>query len=325
MRLYAIAVGLASVTCMLPARAAPELPFDTTNQSPLIQIYGLPGLGAPYVLGPSQSRVDLHFEVANHFVGKSTDTESLFLDGETHRTTLKIYRGLTGGREIGIEIPYVDHDGGFMDSFIEGWHDFFGLPQHGRDRMPRDQLLYQYQRNGVDALSFARPTSGIGDVRLVAGLPFPAWADTALRFSLKLPTGDSAKLLGSGATDAALWFSTRCSRCTGSVSWYGGSGILWMGDSDVLRNQQRQIVAFGSAGLHWQALSRLTLGVQLDAHTPFYRDSALASLTDASAQLILGGIWRLSPRYAWELAISEDIAVDTAPDVVVRIGLRSWF
>lgn len=325
MRLYAIAAGLAAVTGMLPARALPELPFDTTNQSPLIQIYGLPGLGAPYVLAPGQSRVDFHFEAANHFVGKSTATESLFLDGETHRTTLKLYRGFSGGREIGIEIPYVGHGGGFMDSFIEGWHDFFGLPQYGRDRMPTDQLLYQYQRNGVDSIYFARTTAGMGDVRLVVGLPFTARAETAVRFSLKLPTGDSQKLLGSGATDAALWFSTRCARCTGALSWYGGSGILWMGESDVLRNQQRQVVAFGSLGLHWQALSRLTLGVQLDGHTPFYRDSALASLADSSAQLVLGGIWRPSPRYAWELAITEDIAVDTAPDVVVRIGLRSWF
>lgn len=325
MRLHAIALGLTIAAPTVPAQATPELPFDTTNQSPLIQLYGLPGLGAPHLLAPGRSRVDLHFEAANHFVGKSAGAESLFLDGETHRTTLKIYRGLTGGREIGIELPYVSHGGGFLDSFIESWHDFFGLPQNGRDRMPADRLLYQYRRNGTDAILLSQPSAGIGDVRLTAGLPFPAWADTALRFSLKLPTGDSEKLLGSGATDAALWFSTRCSRCTGSISWYGGSGVIWLGKGDVLRGQQRRVVAFGSAGLHWQPLARLTLGVQLDGHMPFYRDSALASLADSSVQLVLGGMWRPSPRYAWELAISEDIVVDTAPDVVVRIGLRSWF
>lgn len=325
MRLHAIALGLVIAAPTIPAQATPELPFDTTNQSPLIQLYGLPGLGAPHLLAPAQSRIDLQFEAANHFVGKSAATESLFLDGETHRTTLKIYRGLTGGREVGIELPYIRHGGGFLDSFIESWHDFFGLPQGGRDRMPADQLLYQYRRNGADSLLLSQPTAGIGDVRLTAGLPFPAWADTALRFSLKLPTGASEKLLGSGAPDAALWFSTRCSRCKGSISWYGGSGVLWMGKGDVLRDQQRQMVAFGSLGLHWRALARLTLGAQLDGHTPFYRDSALASLADSSAQLVLGGVWRAGPRYAWELAIAEDIVVDTAPDVVVRIGLRSWF
>lgn len=325
MRLPIAPLGFAILVCAGSALAAPELPFDSTNQSPLIQIYGLPGIGAPRALARGQSRVDLHFEAANHFVGKNAGTETLFLDGETHRTTLKLYRGLSGNREIGIEIPYVAHAGGFLDSFIEGWHDFFGLPQNGRNRLPRNQLSFQYQRDGSERVVLTRPAAGLGDIRLVVGQAFAASRDTMLRLSLKLPTGESAELLGSGAPDVAAWFSSQCSVCAGSVSWYGGGGLLWTGKGDVLPQQRRQLVAFGTVGLQWQALARLALGMQLDGHTPFYDDSDLDPLAAPSAQLILGGVWRFNPRRTLEFAISEDIAVDTAPDVVLRIGLRSWF
>lgn len=323
----ALAFGIVITAGITPLAATQELPFDTSNQSPLIQIYGLPGIGAPRVPTPDRIRADVHYEAANHFVRKSRGSEELFLDGETHRSTLKFYRGMAGGREIGIEIPYVDHDEGFLDSFIEGWHDFFGLPQNGRDQMPANQLLLRYRRDGVDRINLTQPTAGLGDMRLVVGQSLGGATDAVLRLSVKLPTGDSAKLLGSGATDAALWLSVACPQtaCTGAVSWYGGGGLLWMGKGDVLPTLQRRLAAFGSAGLHWQALPRWTLAAQLDAHTPFYEGSELKPLAEPSAQLVLGGIWRVHERHALELTVAEDVAVDTAPDVVVRIGLRSWF
>lgn len=307
--------------------AAPELPFDTANQGLLIQLHGLPAIGAARPLAPAVTRVDLSYEAANHLLAKTRANESLYLDGETHRTTLKLVRGFNGNREIGIEIPYVDHDGGFLDSFIENWHDFFGLPQNGRDRMPHDKLLYNYRRDGVDRILHTQPTAGLGDVRLTAGQVVGRDTDTMLRASLKLPTGDDAELRGSGATDVALWLSTGCRtvECAGAWSWYGGGGLLWMDRGKVLPELQRRLVGFGSAGLHWRALEQVTLGVQLDAHTPFYDDSKLKPLSGASAQLVLGGWWRMHPQHALEIAVVEDVVVDTAPDVVIRIGLHSWF
>lgn len=329
--LHVLALAIVLVSQATPAPASQELPFDTTNLAPLVQIYGLPGVGAAQVLAPNRTRADVHVEAANHRVAVENGTESLFFDGETHRTTLKLSRGWSGGREVGIEIPYVRHSGGFLDSFIEGWHDFFGLPQGGRDQMPPNQLLYQYRRDGIDRVNLSQAAAGIGDVRLTLG---QAWTqgdqgatDATLRFSLKVPTGDSDRLLGSGAPDAAVWISIACreATCTGPLSWYGGGGLLWVGRGDVLPDQQRRVVGFGSGGLHWKAFQRVTLAAQIDGHTPFYTGSELRPLSDTSFQLVLGGMWRVQNRHTVEIAITEDLAVDTAPDVVLRLGLRSWF
>lgn len=197
--------------------------------------------------------------------------------------------------------------------------------------MPHDQLHYQYRRDGVDRISLNQAAAGMGDVRLTLGQTWAGGdhgvADATLRFSLKLPTGDSDRLLGSGAPDAAAWISAACRQvvCTGALSWYGGGGLLWVGRGDVLPDQQRRSVGFGSAGLHWKAFPRVTLAAQIDGHTPFYNGSELRPLGYTSLQLVLGGMWRVQDRHTVELAITEDLAVDTTPDVVVRLGLHSWF
>lgn len=318
-----------ALSCILPPCAAEQLPFDTFNQSPLVQIYGLPGLGSARVLPTGATRVGLVYEAANHVVNAINGAERLELDGETHRTTLRIFRGVGRSAEIGIDLPHVSHSGGFLDAFIEDWHDAFGLPQNGRDVMAHNQLAFRYTRDGTDRVRITRATAGLGDARIGAALQLARAADgdndLAVRMSLKLATGDSASLHGSGAADLAVWLSTACGQCDGRFSWYGGGGLLWLGSGDVLPEQQRRGAAFGSAGLHWRALTALTLTAQLDAHSRFYDDSGLRPLNAVSAQLVLGGTWSIARRLDLEIAVAEDAVVDTAPDVVLRIGLRSSF
>ena len=320
-------IALAAAVLPLTAVAATDLPFDTTDQGPLAQLYGLPGIGAARPLAAGSYRIGLAFDAANHFVRATSSRESLSFDGETHRTTLQVARGIGAGWEIGAEIPYVNHNEGVLDNFIEDWHDAFGLPQNGRDRLPTEQLQYRYTRDGVNRVDFSSPAAGLGDVRLTAARALwldQGTMDAALRLSLKLPTGDSDRLLGSGATDFALWLSAGChpTACRGRIHWYGGGGLLWLDQGDVLAEQQRRLVGFGSVGLHWRVVPAVTLTAQIDSHTPFYRDTALTPLGDSSVQLVLGGRWHLKERTALEIAVVEDIAVDTAPDVVIRLGLR---
>src|SRR5204863_8018752 len=111
-----------------PSRADEDFdPFPTSERSPFVQIFGLPALGGPRLLAPSKYSARLTYEAANNFIATSSDHEFLLLDGETHRTTLAVHYGTASG-EWGIEVPYVSHNGGFMDNFIENWHSTFGFP-----------------------------------------------------------------------------------------------------------------------------------------------------------------------------------------------------
>lgn len=314
-----------------PAEADPFDPLPTYNQSPFAQLYGLPNPGAARLLdgGKVQTRVTL--EAASHFISAGTATEQLLLDGETHRVAVTIKYGSgygSGAAEWGVEIPYLSHSGGFLDSFIEGWHDFFGLPEGGRPETARDQLRYVYQRSGSERLRLTRATRGVGDVRLLAAWALPApETDVVLRASLKLPTGNAGELRGSGAADLAVWVAAGCAprHCTGAWRWNTSAGALALGRGDVLPEQQRRLAAFGSFGGGWRAWSSIVLKAELRAHTALYRDTELAPLGSTAWQLTLGGTWIVGRETMIDVAVSEDIRVDTAPDASFLLSLRTHF
>lgn len=310
-----------------PAIAGDFDALPTYNQSPLVQIYGLPSPGEARVLAPGRLTVATSLEAANFFFVGRNNSERLMLDSETHRAAVSIRYG-GDAMEWGIEVPYIAQSGGFMDNFIERWHETFGLPSGGRENFSRDRLSIVYERNGVERLHVTESTSGIGDVRLLGGWRLQEGAgapDLALRASLKLSTGDAAGLQGSGATDLAVWLTAGCATCSAVLGWNVYGGMLHLGHGDVLPDLQRSAVVFGGVGLGWRILPPTVIKAELHAHSPFYRGSDLAPLDSTAVQLILGGTWNFSPRTALDMGVSEDLRVYTAPDVSLLISLRSNF
>jgi hypothetical protein len=317
----------------IPPTAASEVaPFYSFNQSPVIQIYGLPAIGRAEMLARASTRVELNEIIANNFTGAPLANETLLFDGESYRTTLGIAHGLAHGLEVGVEFPYISIRGGHLDSFIEGFHDLFGFDDGGRTTVPRDRLRYFYSRNGTTLLEVSEPASGIGDIRLNGAWQWQAPQTdrgyvAALRGSLKLPTGDAASLLGSGGTDLALWVSLACNaaNCSDGWQWFGGFGALYVGNGEVLPELQRDVVGFATVGLGWPWWPAFVLKAQLDGHTPFYRDSDFGQLAGYAAQALLGFTWQLGARTTLDFAFSEDVIENNSSDVTFHIGLRAAF
>jgi len=313
-----------------PVLSAEITPFNTFNQSPLVQIYGLPSPGRARLLSSGQYEAGVVLDLANDFAHNSTARESILLDGQTLRSTLYLTRGFAGRYEAGLELPIVNQSGGFTDGFIEGWHHFFHLPNGGREDAPKNRLLYRYQKDGVTLLDFTRSGTGPGDLRLTGAsqLYRQDGSALALRASLKLPTGDSAELLGSGSTDLALWLSADHEyrfESHGHAAIFGALGALGKTDGDVLRGQQRNFVGFGTLGAGWSPTRLLALKLQFSAHSPFYRESDLVELNAYSVQLVLGGTLAFTEQTSLDLGVSEDVTVNRSPDVVFHLALSSRF
>lgn len=308
------------------------IPFHTQNQNPVVQIFGLPAISDSRILPAGSKELTLILDIANNYVDDSTRNERITLDGETYRLDLVGRFGIGSRLELGFEIPYIFQSGGSLDGFIENYHSTLGLPQGGRDQAPKGRLLFNYQRNGANLFRVDQSNSGIGDLRLTAG--FQLYRDDtesplalALRANLKVPTGNSDELHGSGSTDLALWLTGSQGWKTASGFWkiFGGGGILGMTKGNVLPDQQQNAVAFGSLGGGWHPLSWLTLKVQFDGHTAFYKDSDLVELSSGSVQIVMGGTLHFSDRTALDIGVSEDLVVKTAPDVVFHFALRHRF
>ncbi len=305
-------------------------PFFSANQSPIIQIHALPAIDNAQLLEAGRARYRLISDLASNYTFKTvvtgSTTESLLFDGETLRSTFAYARGVGSGWEWGLQIPYIDHGPGWLDAFIEDWHDTFGLPQGGRDTAPRNRFIYQYQRNGITELSLTERSIGIGDLRLTAAKQWQTVADgtrLALRGALSLPTGDSDALRGSGAVEVALWATAdRRAQWFGYAGkLFGGGGLLLMGDGDVLADQQRRVAAFASLGAGARVLPWLTLKLQADFHSALYDKSALQQISANAVQLLMGGDFQLTKNIRLELMVSEDLTVHASPDVVFHVGL----
>ena len=316
----------------LAAHSFDIIPFHTQNQSPVVQIFGLPAISDSRILPAGGTALTLVLDIANNYVDDSARNEHITLDGETYRLTLAGRYGIGNRLELGFEIPYVFQSGGSLDGFIENYHSTFGFPQGGRDQAPQGRFLLNYQRNGANLLRIDQSNSGIGDLRLSAG--FQLYRDDmespralALRASLKVPTGDSNQLHGSGSTDLALWLTASQDWKTTIGMWeiFGGGGILGMTKGNVLPDQQQNAVAFGSLGAGWHPLAWLTLKVQFDGHTAFYKDSDLVELSAGSVQIVMGGTLHFSDRTSLDIGVSEDLVVKTAPDVVFHFALHHRF
>jgi len=308
------------------------VPFYANNQSPLIQLYGLPSAGSAVVVAQGRKEFRATLDHASNYVDEATAREAILLDGETTRLTLGGRYGLAKGWELGVAIPALVHGGGFLDDFLIDYHDLFGFPQGGRDQAPRNRLLYRYSRDGVEKLKIDSSGSGLGDVSLTAGYQLYHDANeypraVALRASVKLPTGDSAALNGSGSTDAAVWISASDDYRLplGHATLYAAGGVMVMTKGDILPDERRDHVEFGTIGVGWNPLSWIAFKVQLDAHTPFYPDIGLKPLAVNAAQLLMGGTLGLSERTTLDIAVSEDIATKTSPDVVFHFHLSTRF
>jgi Protein of unknown function (DUF3187) len=325
-------LGLGSLLHPQALPAVEITPFYTQNQSPLVQIYGLPPIGDASVLPARKADVRLIADLANNYVKDSNPRESILLDGESTRISLDARYGIARGFEVGVTVPYIILSGGFLDGFIDGYHSTFGFPQGGRDQAPRNRLLYVYQRDGQQRLKIDSSSAGLGDISLTGGWQLyqgenkPQRA-VALRASLKLPTGDSDLLHGSGSTDFSLWVtaSDDWKLEVGHFTLFGAAGMMALTDGKVLQGQQRNLVGFGCLGFGWSPLRWIAFKIQTNAHTSFYEDSELREVNAASAQLTVGGTLAFSDRTTLDIGVSEDLIVQTAPDVVFHFALRHRF
>lgn len=295
-------------------------PLPARDLNPLLSGYELPA-----ALPATVTRTVLSTElvVGNISLDQSTAQEALQLDAELQRWQLSFAKPLSSTLGLRIELPYLRVSGGQLDNFIESFHNTLGLPNGNRNLWPTKRLWIQHMRNGQLDYGLSDTQHGVGDLTLRLGKQLGAQptSHNTLWFSLKLPTGDADKLTGSGTTDLALSMASSQQLGTRFTSQQQVS-LSMLGHGKRLNSQQETWVWSGSVGVATLLTSHWDVTLQLDGHTRVF-DSNLRALGNA-LQLSFG------PRYqsgAWRscLSMSEDIAVDTAPDVQFYLSLQREF
>ena len=310
--------------------AAVAMPLRLVNLNPFFVPYGVPVSVGTRMMAPGSSELTFAVDTASYLSSAVSGSERLLLDGETYRTSLMFRRGFRPRWEYFLELSAVGHHGGLFDGFIEGWHDFFGLPQGGRDQVPHDRLAVIYG-DGSSRANLREDVFSLGDLVLGVGYAVPEWPiqndGLTVRGNIKIPTGNAGSLAGLGRFSTSLWAET-----SGALPWSVESrnwlytatlGLLVAEPPKRLSNVGDPFIGFGRASVTWRALDRLNLTVQVDVHSSPYRSSNLDVLADPVVMLGFGGSIRVTDQATLEIAVTEDDGTHrAAPDIGLHTALR---
>ena len=321
-------IALPLLLISAPLTAAGLDVFELRNQHPFLHIYGLPPLQQATLVERGKPVYAVALSIVNNSEIKDAETESIVLDGETYFADFSFRRRVHERLEIGLDIPLVRYSKGFLDRMIYDWHDFWGISNSKRGET-HNQLDYSYENNGSVQQQITSSSFGVGDIQVSAAMPLVMGGEAgsrhvSMRFSVKLPTGDSDDVHGSGALDAALGIYAQDSGVLfgREFSYLGFAGVLGLGDGDVLPEQQNSAVPYGGLAATWHATARLGVTAQLQAQGA-YIDSDLDELGGSSIQLAVGGVYRWPAHgIAVRFALVEDVISDATPDFGLYLGVH---
>jgi hypothetical protein len=316
------AVAFAGVLALPAAQAEP---FLTRNQNPLLAVYGLPSPLPARLPDTGRSRVAGVLNWSNDANLDASGSSAYTMDAEAIEARLHIEHSFWPKIALRAELPWRRVSGGSLDGFIEDWHDFFGLPNGSRDRLPRDELLIEYRVTEATLLRLDESTSGVGDIPLSVGYQLHV-SDTrsmSAWLTVKAPLGDASDLTGSGAVDVALSVSAQ-SALTEDWDVFGQVNAVWLGDGDLLPQLQESAVFSALAGITWSPWRTLDLTVQFEGNSRVF-DGGGTDLSGAAILMTFGGSYRTQRGWQFDLGISEDIDVGASPDIAFNVAARRRF
>lgn len=318
-------------TSLYAADYSQQGPFPIRTQNPVyLQTANLnPARAESLPQGFLELRID---QAYSNLYERETDFNSdINMDMELYRASLNASYGFLPGWEAGVEIPFLRFEGGFLDSLIQNFHDFFGFPNGGRDQIPNGVFNYRIQESGLD-YQIVQQSLNIGDIALNVKRQFfeetPSVPAMAFRFGAKLPSGDSDKGMGDGLPGFGLGLALE--KSYKRLHGYLNLDVLVDGGNELLVPLMASTYFDFSLAGEFSLSRRTSAVVQLAGGTKRLKGTGLETWDGVPMDLIVGaaGDWHLghsNKTLFWQLAFSEDItSVGPAVDFTVwsSLGLR---
>lgn len=304
---------MAGITANAPAWAQSGL--ATRNLNPILLPFYLPAYSVP--ARDNKWQISHSFYIINSFSVEDSDDEDLIIDVENYRYVFDLnYRKKNWVMQA--SLPLILSRRGVFDSAIEDWHSLFDLPQGDRPDYDKNQIAIEYQKDGVTHYSQKSPGEALGDLSVAVGY-FSSNSQTGFYFGLEFPTGSASDFSGNEAIDSAIWV-THEQLINAQLQWHGLVGASFPGNGKVLDGLISKQILIAQFGMNYRINEDLSALLQFDLHSATVKDSQLRAFGN-SLQMQLGLKFdQLIEDQSIDLFFSEDILVESAPDI--SIGLR---
>ena len=110
-----------------------------------------------------------------------------------------------------------------------------------------------------------------------------------------------------------------------SDAWqvFGQVSAAWLGEGDILPDEQQDFAGSILAGTTWQATPAFDLTAQLEANTAVFDTGT--DLDGDAVVLTLGGAFKTRGGWRFDVGFSEDVLVGASPDFVIIAGVGRTF
>lgn len=253
-----------------------------------------------------------------------SNTASVVIDAELWRNAFSLRTGVTPNADVEIEVPVVYAANGFLDRFIESFHNFFLFPAGGRDDRPLNTYAVDVEQNGRQAYRLEDNRLGLGDIPIVftQKLVEESESSPALgwRAGVELPTGSESRGFGNGRLDAGA--GVLAERSWGRVSATGA--IDWVKTARSKSFERAGIDAHDDLdlqlGLEYRWNDDLSLLGGLVLTSPVTRDIALKEIDREILSVDFGFARDLGSGSRLYFTFEEDAIADSGPDFTVYVG-----
>ncbi len=295
-------------------------PLETRNQFPLFLPLNAPSLEtASY-----EHSLSVDFAYSSVYMVRSSSSWSVNLDMEVAALNFRYRRDILNLFELGIDIPVLSFNSGFMDGFLKSYHNAFGFSDYGRSERPSNSFLYEVRRNGVLVIKGEGGGVGIGDIRLTAKRALlsgdPAVSVVA---DVELPTGSASKGYGNGSIDAGVGLLVD-KKLSEKIKGYLNLGVVFPGDFRARETVELRNFVYGGICLEAQLWKNFGLLGQVVAQNSPFPKTGVNSMDRPSVLLTLGGRYT-SGKSSFELSFTEDPNTAGAPDFSVAVSFKKRF
>ncbi len=297
-----------------------EGPLQVKNQFPLFMY-----VNAPYL---ETARIENSFSASLSYSSVYMVREStewyVGLDMEVTELNLRLKKNIKDFLEVGVDIPIVSFSSGFMDGFINSFHEAFGLRDYGRSNRPDNAFLYDVRREGVPVIDGRGGRITIGDIRLSLKKPI-LYGDPSISIKgdVEFPTGDAKDGYGNGSFDAGIAMLLD-KKLGEKVKTYLNIGAVFPGDLKGYEKVELKEYIYGGAGVEAYLLKNLSLLGQVFIQGSPYPKTDIATVDRTAVLLSFGGRY-LFGKNSFELSFTEDPNISGAPDFTLNFSYKRNF
>lgn len=253
----------------------------------------------------------LEVVASNIILSEERSKVDAVLKFETIRTSLRLKYGLRDRLEIGLEIPLLYREGGYLDPFISSIENAFRAVNPNRITFREGTFGgYLIKLDGKEILSGEDHRWGLGDIVLSAkylileeGSKRPA---VGIRGAVKLPTGNFDQAFGSGKPDLGMGLVIQKGLGRRWIFYLNQSLIFPIG---TFGRTDLKLNSTYAAALDVEYLwtSRISIEGQYNYYTSPFHGTGNHVLDSGASEVVLGLNYKWGP-HLWRLYTIENFA-----------------